>query len=64
VLGGVLGVLATYNFLKDPLPESSTRNKAPEELPDPKRQRPTAASGETRFGLGLGARGVMLGGSF
>jgi tetratricopeptide (TPR) repeat protein len=64
VLGGVLGALATYNFVKDPLPESSVRNQRPREFPDPKRQRPTAEGGETRIGLALGARGVMLGGSF
>nr|PZN25011.1 MAG: hypothetical protein DIU78_11060 [Pseudomonadota bacterium] len=31
--GGILGALATYNFVKDPLPESSVRLGAPEEFP-------------------------------
>jgi hypothetical protein len=42
VIGGVLGVLATYNFIKDPLPDSSTRLSAPVEFDDPRNKRPTA----------------------
>ncbi|MEZ4219722.1 MAG: PEGA domain-containing protein [Polyangiaceae bacterium] len=34
VLGGVLGGLATYNFIKDPLPESGVRVDAPKEPKD------------------------------
>lgn len=41
-VGGVLGVLATYNFLKDPLPESSIEPKKPVEFDDPRTQRPSA----------------------
>jgi hypothetical protein len=41
-IGGALGVLAVYNFLKDPLPESSTELKKPVEFDDPRTQRPTA----------------------
>jgi len=43
-IGGVLGVLATYNFIKDPLPESSQKSDTPAEFDDPLKQRPTARS--------------------
>ncbi len=42
VLGGALGVLATYNFIKDPLPDSSIKKGKPAEFPDPKKARPSA----------------------
>ncbi len=41
-VGGVLGVLATYNFIKDPLPESSLRADKPVEFDDPRKARPVA----------------------
>jgi tetratricopeptide (TPR) repeat protein len=41
-VGGVLGVLATYNFIKDPLPESSIRTDKPVEFDDPRKARPVA----------------------
>ncbi|MDF3066537.1 MAG: TonB-dependent receptor [Polyangiaceae bacterium] len=41
-VGGVLGVLATYNFVKDPLPESSIRTDKPVEFDDPRKARPLA----------------------
>ncbi len=41
-IGGVLGIVATYNFIKDPLPESSTTAGKPKEFDDPKSGRPTA----------------------
>lgn len=34
-IGGVLGALATYNFIKDPLPESSVQLRRPLEFDDP-----------------------------
>lgn len=40
--GTVLGLLATWNFIKDPLPESSLRPSEPVEFPDPLKARPTA----------------------
>jgi hypothetical protein len=40
VVGGVLGVLATYNFIKDPLPESSIRKDKPVEFEDPRKSQP------------------------
>jgi hypothetical protein len=40
VVGGVLGVLATYNFIKDPLPESSLRTDKPVEFEDPRKSQP------------------------
>ncbi|RYZ04106.1 MAG: PEGA domain-containing protein [Myxococcales bacterium] len=43
-VGGVLGVLATYNFIKDPLPESSIRTDKPVEFDDPRKARPVALS--------------------
>ncbi|MES1185968.1 MAG: PEGA domain-containing protein [Myxococcales bacterium] len=43
-VGGVLGVLATYNFIKDPLPESSLRTDKPVEFDDPRKGQPVADS--------------------
>jgi hypothetical protein len=40
--GAVLLGLATYNFIKDPLPPSSTQLDKPLEFDDPKQERPTA----------------------
>lgn len=42
--GGVLAVLATYNFIKDPMPESSIKADKPLEFDDPLKARPTALS--------------------
>lgn len=42
LIGGALGVLATYNFIKDPLPDSSIKKGKPAEFPDPKKARPSA----------------------
>jgi hypothetical protein len=42
VVGGVLGVLATYNFIKDPLPESSIRSDKPVEFEDPRKSQPVS----------------------
>lgn len=41
-VGGVLGILATYNFIKDPLPESSIRTDKPVEFDDPRKRQPVA----------------------
>jgi tetratricopeptide (TPR) repeat protein len=41
-VGGVLGILATYNFIKDPLPESSLRTDKPVEFEDPRKSQPVA----------------------
>lgn len=41
-VGGVLGIIATYNFIKDPLPESSIRVDKPVEFDDPLKNRPVA----------------------
>jgi hypothetical protein len=40
--GAVLVGLATYNFIKDPLPESSTQIEKPVEFDDPRKAKPTA----------------------
>jgi hypothetical protein len=40
--GAVLVGLATYNFIKDPLPESSTQIEKPLEFDDPMKAKPTA----------------------
>jgi tetratricopeptide (TPR) repeat protein len=40
--GAVLIGLSTYNFIDDPLPESSTQYDEPVEFDDPKKARPTA----------------------
>jgi hypothetical protein len=42
VVAGVLGGLATYNFIKDPLPESSVRPGKLLEFDDPLKARPVA----------------------
>jgi tetratricopeptide (TPR) repeat protein len=42
--GAVLLGLATYNFIKDPLPESSTQIDQPLEFDDPSKALPTAAA--------------------
>lgn len=42
-IGGVLGALATYNFIKDPLPESSIQLRRPLEFDDPTSRRPVAS---------------------
>lgn len=42
-IGGILGAFATYNFLKDPLPESKAVIDRPVEFNDPRKQRPTAS---------------------
>ena len=42
-VGGVLGILATYNFIKDPLPESSIRTDKPVEFDDPRKSQPVAS---------------------
>jgi tetratricopeptide (TPR) repeat protein len=41
-IGGVLGILATYNFIKDPLPESSIKTDKPVEFEDPRKSQPVA----------------------
>lgn len=41
-IGGVLGIIATYNFVRDPLPDSSMKADKPKEFPDPLAKRPTA----------------------
>ncbi len=45
-VGGVLAIIATYNFIKDPYPESSSRVDKSVEFDDPKRagQVPSAAA--------------------
>ncbi len=44
-LGGVLGVLATYNFIKDPIPPSSFEAGKPLEFADPRDARQSSAMG-------------------
>jgi tetratricopeptide (TPR) repeat protein len=48
VVGGVLGVLATYNFIKDPLPESSIRSDKPVEFEDPRKSQPVEKEARLR----------------
>lgn len=42
IIAGTLGGLATYNFIKDPLPESSLSEDKPLEFDDPLKTRPVA----------------------
>jgi hypothetical protein len=44
----VLGILATYNFIKDPLPESSITKDKPVEFDDPRKSQPVALSSRPR----------------
>lgn len=48
--GAVLVGLATYNFIKDPLPESSTQIEKPLEFDDPMKAKPTALAPKPRLG--------------
>ena len=41
-VAGVMGSLATYNFIKDPLPESSVKLGKLQEFDDPLKARPAA----------------------
>ena len=78
VVGAALLGLATYNFVRDPLPESSTQLEKPLEFEDPKKARPLADRSSPRPrervarkpGLevapfvGSSSGGVVVGGSF
>lgn len=55
-IGGVLGILATYNFIKDPLPESSIKTDKPAEFEDPMQRRPTARLLTPRARVNVAAR--------
>lgn len=44
VAGGALAALATYSFLRDPMPESTGRYDKPQELDDPLKARPVSAA--------------------
>ncbi|HVU05050.1 MAG TPA: PEGA domain-containing protein [Polyangiaceae bacterium] len=48
VAGGVLAGLATYNFIKDPMPESSAKVDKPLEFEDTLKARPTSLSPRER----------------
>lgn len=79
-IGGVLGAFATYNFIKDPLPESRAVKNKPVEFNDPRKQRPTAwrqtpsrvalpqpkVRRDQRFSIGVspGPQGFSIGGRF
>lgn len=79
-IGGILGAFATYNFIKDPLPESSAVKGKPVEFNDPRKQRPTARlraptrvalpeprkrrQGQFTLGLTPGLQGFSIGGQF
>jgi hypothetical protein len=78
-IGGVLAAFATYNFIKDPLPESRTRSDSPVEFHDPRKARPTATLGPRRrlarpyrpgpvggpsIGFIPGSHGLSFGGTF
>ena len=51
-IGGVLGALAAYNFIKDPLPESSIQLRRPLEFDDPTSRRPCLVLHPARRGQG------------
>jgi hypothetical protein len=65
--GAVLIGLATYNFIKDPLPESSTQIDPPVEFDDPNKAPPTALTPpprRSRERVAEGSRGPLkLGGA-
>jgi hypothetical protein len=70
-IGGVLAILATVNFIKDPLPESGTRAERPVEFGKPSARKPAPprqSASRPSFDIGpqLGTRGggFVIGGSF
>lgn len=79
-IGALLGIMSTYDFVKDPLPESSVRSDDPVEFDDPVVGRPTASrkrfavpvARSTRRHTGpdsslnfrVGANGLAIGGTF
>jgi hypothetical protein len=76
-IGGVLAAFATYNFIKDPYPESKAKLGKPVEFDDPRKARPTAWLRQRRrtrvarprptrspIRLQAGPSGFSLGGSF
>ncbi|MCC6213930.1 MAG: PEGA domain-containing protein [Polyangiaceae bacterium] len=54
-VGGVLGLLSVYSFLKDPLPESTITQGKKREFDDPRKKRPAARQAPPRA---VGARGL------
>jgi len=77
VIGGVLAGFATYNFIKDPYPDSKLKVGKPVEFDDPRKARPTAWVQPHRrrrvarprptpppIRLQAGPSGFSLGGSF
>jgi hypothetical protein len=63
LLGGVLGALALYNFVRDPWPESSHKTEAPTEFPDSKKNGPSAVFRPLPSTVGVSLCGHRLGGS-
>jgi tetratricopeptide (TPR) repeat protein len=58
-IGGVLAILATYNFIKDPYPESSAVRGRVREFDDPRKRRPGASRSSS--GRGRAERGPERG---
>jgi hypothetical protein len=68
--GAVLVGLATYNFIKDPLPESSSQIEKAVEFDDPMKAKPTALAPKPKHGpaqrraeRAVPGRGVTVGGA-
>jgi hypothetical protein len=68
-LGAIALSLATYNFIRDPLPESSAQLDKPREFDDPRKQhppKPQARDLRLDFApyVGQNSGGVVVGGKF
>ncbi|HVJ14119.1 MAG TPA: PEGA domain-containing protein [Polyangiaceae bacterium] len=68
-VGAILIGLATYNFIRDPLPDSSTQLEKPAEFDDPrKKQKPDQQARGPRLDVapyfGSNSGGVVVGGKF
>jgi tetratricopeptide (TPR) repeat protein len=67
--GAILIGLATYNFIRDPLPDSSTQLEKPAEFDDPRKRKPLEQqarrpSVEVAPYFGQNAGGLVIGGKF
>jgi hypothetical protein len=73
-IGGILAAFATYNFIRDPLPESRAQRGKPQEFDDPRKARPSARRSREHLArrvrievsptLAPNAAGLFIGGRF
>jgi len=68
-VGAVLLGLATYNFIRDPLPDSSAQLEKPAEFDDPRKQKPLGQQArgpklDVAPYFGKSSGGLIIGGKF